>query len=272
MKLSNQDADLFFKLMWSLQFYVNQHLALLPEISNVDEYSKLPQESKILVRNALYDNIGLIDSYIEKNNQEFTTEELDIIRSWKQFIRGEFFIERFLKKYTIFIRNESVYGVYALHDPLEEIFLYVPPPQYVKAVLLPFKGKLIYDGLLHLHNLYFGSGIRSELKETYMTAKQNGRIIESFDSKKQFIPQDKQKKSTLDWRPAIDEITQEITKLRSSAGSPPIQSPAFSLAKASIEFVKTAVHTPDNIEDLWKALKKVERAIRKVETTLYRAE
>jgi hypothetical protein len=30
MKLSQDDADLFFKLMWGLQFYVNQQRRILP--------------------------------------------------------------------------------------------------------------------------------------------------------------------------------------------------------------------------------------------------
>jgi len=42
--------------------------------------------------------------------------------------------------------------------------------------------------------------------------------------------------------------------------------------KASVDFTKLAVNNPDDIDELWKALKKVERALGKVEKVLYRAE
>ena len=268
MQLTTQDAEIFYRLMWSLQSYVNQKLGILPQITTVDEYQILTSRETIPVRDALFDNIELIDAYLQENPQQFITEELDIIKSWKQFIRGEFFIERFLKKFTIFIGNEDVYGVLGLYESFEDLLPFVRLPYYVKAVLLPFKSKIIYDGILESYNILFGGGMRSDLKETYMIAKQNGRIIDSFDPAKRV----KKKKPSKDWRPIVDEISQEVKKLRSSSGAPPIQSPAFSLAKASIDFTKTAVNTPDDLDELWKSLKRVERAIRKAETTLFRAD
>jgi hypothetical protein len=268
MKLTIQDAEVFFRLMVSLQSYVNMKLGILPHISTVEEYQILSSRERIPVRDALYDNIELIDAFLQENQQQFQAAEIEILRSWKRFIRGEFFIERILKKYTIFIGDENVYGVLALHESFEEMLPFVRLPYYTKAVLLPFKSKIIYDGILEGYNISFGRGIRSDLKETYMTAKQNGRIIDSFGPVKRVV----KKKPSKDWRPIINEISQEVKKLRSSSGAPPIQSPAFSLAKASIEFTKTAVHTPDDLDELWESLKRVERAIRKAETTLFRAE
>jgi hypothetical protein len=44
------------------------------------------------------------------------------------------------------------------------------------------------------------------------------------------------------------------------------------MVKASIEFAQFAVENPDDIEHLWKVLKKVQRAIKNAETVLYRSE
>jgi hypothetical protein len=248
MKLTTQDAEMFYRLIWSIQSYINLKLGILPQITTVDEYQILTSKEKIPVRDALYDNIELIDTYLQENPQQFLKEELEIIKGWKQFIRGEFFIERFLKKYTIFIGSENVYGVLALYESFEDLLPFVRLPHYTKAVLLPFKGKIIYDGILEGYNILIGGGISSDLKETYMTAKQNGRIIDSFD------PVKRVKKPSKDWRPIVDEISHEVKKFRSISGAPPIQSPAFSLAKASIEFTKTAIHTPDDLDELWNSL------------------
>lgn len=272
MKLSRQDADLFFKLMLSLQNYVNLKMGIAPDIDTVEEYKKLPSSQKVEVRDALYDNIGLVSSYLKENPQSLSAEELEIIEGWKKFQRGNYYIERTLKKYAIFIGDEGVYGVFALYDRLEDVLPYVRWPHYTKAVLLPFKGKIIYDGLLQGYRVSFGGGIKSNLKETYMAAKQNGRIIESFDPKIQAEIAVSREVPVKDFGPTMDEISRQVKKLRSSRGAPAIYSPAFSLAKASIEFAKLAVEDSDNIDELWRIMKKVDRAIRKAETVLNRAE
>jgi hypothetical protein len=272
MKLSTQDGDLFFKLMWSLQTYVNLKLEILPGIDTIEEYQMLPTSDKFVVRDALYENIGLIDSYLEENPQDLSKEELEIVESWKKFQRDDFFIERLLKKYAVFIGGEKVYGVLALHETFDEVLPYARLPYYVKAVLLPFKGKMIYDGLLNSYAISFGGGIKSDLKETYMAAKQNGKIIESFDPQKQAELTARGKKPVKDYGPTLEEISQQAKKLRSSSDAPAIHGPAFGLVKASIEFATLAVDNPDDIDQLWKKLKKVDGALRKLETVLFRAE
>jgi hypothetical protein len=270
MKLSEQDAELFFTLMWSLQNYVNLKLDILPEIKSLEKYRELPSSEIIEVRDALYDNIELIDAYLVDNPQNFLEAELEIIKSWKKFKRGDFFIERLLKKYAIFIGGDKVYAVFALFEPLEDVLPYVSLPYYAKAVLLPFKGKIIYDGLLQGYSVIFGNGIKFDLKETYMAAKQNRQIIQSFDPEMQSQKDVRKKKPLKDWGPTLEEISQHAKKLRSSSGAPPIHGPAFSLAKASIEFARLAVENPKDTDELWKALEKVERVLRKTETVLYR--
>ena len=39
------------------------------------------------------------------------------------------------------------------------------------------KDLIIHDGFFEFHNVFFGPGTRNELKETYMAAKQQGRVI-----------------------------------------------------------------------------------------------
>ena len=61
MELITQDADLFFRLMWSLQNYVNLKMVIVPDVMTLDEYEQLSSSEKLDVRDALYDNIELID-------------------------------------------------------------------------------------------------------------------------------------------------------------------------------------------------------------------
>jgi hypothetical protein len=145
-------------------------------------------------------------------------------------------------------------------------------PVFVKAVLLPFKGKIIYDGLLQGYNLFFGRGISSGLKETYLAAKQQGRIIDSLPADALLPQATRPQTPTRDWRPDLDVLAAHVKELRAGSDQPPVLSPTFALVKASVELAQCAVATPNDVTTLWKALKKVGRAMGKVETTLDRAE
>jgi hypothetical protein len=273
MKLSTQDADLFFELMWSLQFFVNQQLRVLPHVESLEAYRDCSTEEKMRVREALYANSELIDAFVEKNPAQFSSENLEIISQWKRFIVGQFYIERFLKKYAIFIsKDEQVYGVLALHDAFDAMFYPEQLPVLVKAVLLPFKGQIIYDGLLQSYNVLFGRGISSDLKELYMAAKQQGRIIESLEPGRGPTTIEKSRKPRKDWRPELDELMVKAKTLRAGSDQPAILGPAFSLVKASVELAQSAAHNPDDVYELWDCLRKVGRAAASVETTLHRAE
>lgn len=273
MKLSEQEVELFYELMWSLQFFVKQKLKLLRKIRTLQDYSDCSQQDKMKVRQTMYENIELIDIFIKENPQNFSDEKLDIVASWKSFIFDNFHIERILKKYTVFISSKkNVYAVLALTNDFGEIIHKSQLPLYVKAVLLPFKGKIIYDGLLERYNIYFGGGISSDLKEVYLAAKQNGKIIETLDSDIKTQSLIKLKENIKDFRSEFDKLTEISNKLRGGSGQPPINSPVFGLIKASIELGQLAVSEPNDIENLWQNLNKVFRSLKKVERTLSRAE
>lgn len=271
MKLSDKDAKLFFDLMWRLQYFVNQKNKINKNIKSLEEYIRCSTQEKLEVRTSLYSDINIIDSYIQENPQKLSEESLNIISGWKRFVKGTFHIERYLKRYAIFIKNDEVYGVLGLHQDFNELIHRSRLPMYVQTVLLPFQGKIIYDGLFQAHNIYFGSGIKRELKESYMIAKQNNRIIESFDTAKNDIKKKKKNKPLKDWGPELNELANASKKLRGKASDPALLSPAFSLVKASIEFAQFAVSDSNDQEDLYKALNKVRRAYNKSNTVLNRA-
>lgn len=167
MVVSKDDVELFFKLMWSLQVFVNRKLNLVPDCDTVEALKELEMEKRVVVRDAVYGNGELIPQFAEENPQGFSDEELSIVRGWSKFITGDFFIERYLAKHAIFIKDKTVYAVLGLHDPFDRFAPREYLPLYVKVVLLPFKGKIVYDGLMHSHRIHFGSGTRGDLKETY---------------------------------------------------------------------------------------------------------
>ncbi len=65
----------------------------------------------------------------------------------------------------------------------------------VQAVLLPYKDKIIYDGLLTTYNISFGPGIRHSLNESFKEAKERHGIVTSLPMSDQPVAATKPRKT-----------------------------------------------------------------------------
>jgi len=134
------------------------------------------------LKDILYDKLELIDSFIKDNHNDLSAPDREIVSSWKNFVVGRFYIVRHLKNYTIFLdENEppKAYGVLGIITPLEDM---IGPnlPRMVKATLLPFENRIIYDGTIFPYNILFGSGTRRSINDSYSQAKNSLGIITSL--------------------------------------------------------------------------------------------
>ena len=182
MLLSPDDAKLFFKLNRSLMCFVNERLQIVPDIGSPDEFSRLPPETRHEVRNAFLNETGLIEVFVDANPFDLSAEELDVVFSWRYQVAGKFYIFRHLKKYTVFLPTDGppvAYGVVALSEPFESL---IGPclPVMTETVLMPFKDKIVYDGLLSTYNISFGGGIKRSLNDSYREAKERLGIVTSL--------------------------------------------------------------------------------------------
>ena len=101
MILLPEDGKLFYELMWKLQYYVNQKNGFHKNISSFDEYANLPTEKKLKARDAVWEHPDLIDIYVRENPDMLSLAELEIVRKWKGYVKGSFFLLRHLKKGSI---------------------------------------------------------------------------------------------------------------------------------------------------------------------------
>ena len=230
MTLDLEDGRLFFELMWKLQFYVNQKRGFYTNISSEQEYANLPTEKKLKAREGLWKSPELIEAYVQENPDALPSDQLEIVGKWKSFVKGSFFILRHLKKGSIFIgKDDKVYAVHGIQDPLEEVIPSYALPHMVEAILLPFKGKIIYDGLLSGYSIHFGGGMRSSFNRMYMAAKQKDRIITTLEPDLQTPLPDKPKKTI---GPQLREASAALAKVK---GGSPLQKSALALARTSLE-------------------------------------
>ena len=183
MRIDPHDLPLLYKLHMALMFFVNQRLNVVEQpLASPDQVAKLPPEERIKLRDALLVNMDLIDAFASQNSFKLSQDELEIVRSWNDLVAGKFYVYRCLKNYTIFLTIEEpvvAYGVLSLMDSFEDL-IGTRLPHLCNAVLLPFKGQIVYDGLLAGYNITFGGGVRRRLKDSYDDAKARQGIITSL--------------------------------------------------------------------------------------------
>src|SRR5438552_3965126 len=183
MLLPPHELELLFKLHRALMFFVNQRLKVIPDkLATPEEFAAMSPEIRVKVRDALNANVDLIESFVDENPAHFSDDELDIVRSWRHLVAGRFYVFRELKKYTVFLSTTSpaiAYGVLALSQPFEDL---IGPylPVLTQTVLLPFKGVIVYDGLMSSYNISFGPGIRRNLNQDFRDAKARHGIVTSL--------------------------------------------------------------------------------------------
>lgn len=182
MRLSPEDVDLFYKLYMALLFFTNTRHGI-EEISTIEQLIQLSPQRRLAIREILFANDHLIDEFVSSNPAGLNQQELAIVAGWKSYLEGRFYLLRQLKRHAIFLSAEGepkAYGVLAIADLFDEIVPFMPI--IVGTVLLPFKGQIIYDGLLTSQNVIFGGGIKRRMNETYNEAKAKYGIITSLEN------------------------------------------------------------------------------------------
>ncbi len=181
MILSKEDAALFYKLQWNLMFHLNEKKKIIPNL-DYPNFKNQPMEKIGKLDGLLFSNPEHIDLFIAENPANLTENELLIVKGWKNYIKDEFVIARHSKNGSIFLKsdeNPKAFLVVGLLSELEEMFPYTP--LMVNTVLLPFKGKIVYSGVIRPYNITFGGHYRATFKEDFQKAKSTYGIISSLE-------------------------------------------------------------------------------------------
>jgi hypothetical protein len=182
MLLPSDEASLFIRLYSELIGFACDRLGEVDGVRDSETFRSAPLQAKANARNRLLENISLVDRFVREGPLELPREIESIVLKWRHFLRGKFILERDLRTHTIFLSQEGppeAYGVVALNSEFVELYRH-PLPALADAVLLPWKGRIVCDGLMSFSNIFFGPGFRRNLKESYKEAKARG-IITSLD-------------------------------------------------------------------------------------------
>ena len=135
-------------------------------------------DKKMEIRNEILANPDLITQHAKENISNLNEEDLALAAKFRHFIHGDFFMVSYLKKHTLFLSDDNlVYGVHALGDPFEAFYHPRDLPVRVRALLFPFKDKIIYDGLLEGYNMRFGRNMSASIKQSCQEVKAKYGVI-----------------------------------------------------------------------------------------------
>ena len=152
MKLSKREVTEFYSIWIRMSNFINKKYQLDPTYQMPENFNDLDGKANLIIRNALWENPHWLGEIInDEIEHDFMETELQQITQWRDHhIISIFIVTEHRTNHTVFMDTKDdgkLYGVYGLLDPLKKI---MPPrmlPFMGEAVLLPFKDKIIYDGI-----------------------------------------------------------------------------------------------------------------------------
>jgi hypothetical protein len=180
MILDRNDGEKFFRLWWNLLFYANQKLDIIKDVPLPDAFSIFPSELTAEVRNKIWEEDStILASYILENPNKLSSDDIGILKGWRKRLKNSFLVLKEYKNFTVFMADGKCYGVISLSKPISELVYAIPA--FVEAVLLPFRGKIIYDSILASRNISFGAGMRKGFNAEFQEVKKRDGVILSLD-------------------------------------------------------------------------------------------
>lgn len=146
--LSQKDVKLFYKIYFALLEFTNDKFNIRPNFKIYNKLHLNPSNLIDIVNKFWEKKDALIFEFCLANPYNFNKEELNIVKEFRNGIRDLFIIVKFYEEYTGVINKDKAYMIKGINDNLDNIISYKELPKVVYTTILPFKGVLIYDGIL----------------------------------------------------------------------------------------------------------------------------
>lgn len=179
--LPDYQVDRFYDLWLPLLEFTNLKTKTLPR-SVIKMMSKAPDlASENTLKVALWNNIWIIDEYVQNNPYHLNAADLELVASWRTFRFGDFLLLRVVRGLGIFLSQDEpgeFFAVNPLYSPFESL---LPEfPVMVRTAILPFENVLVYDGSMTSYAIRFGPGFREAARFWYIDAKEKHIIRTTF--------------------------------------------------------------------------------------------
>ena len=179
MILSAEDSTLFYELWKPLLQYANNRAKMFPDVNFKKDQGIYIQVGCDMAE-WLWEHIEIIDDYL-KEHPRMKEEHKAILSSWKRCIRSNWIVERHLKSGSVFLgKSPYAFLVQGIVSSFEEMIGMYGTPVMIEATLIPFRDKIITDGLVKAIPVQIGPNMKAAMKDEYMAAKKNGYLFSSL--------------------------------------------------------------------------------------------
>ena len=183
MILEEEQARRFYALWIPLLDFVNHKYRIDKRLYGMRSTKEAPIVAIEKIRDKLWANPLLIDAYVRANPHQLEDSDLQIISQWEHAVTDDFIVLRHLKSGSIFIpmqQDDAAYIVRGLFSTWEEMMRGAGLPQIVHTTLIPFEGKITYDGIIRSCRIQFGGNLKRQLNDSYREIKAAGHVYKSF--------------------------------------------------------------------------------------------
>lgn len=265
MHLSKEDAVLFLRLYWTLMAFGNDQGRISPARFTGETFSTVPRSELIKVRDEVLKSPAVLERFLAENPARLPPEHLELVAPWRRCLSGPFLVLKHLQKYSVFMNEQPpvhLYGVGGLNSSFAEL-VRAPLPLRVAATLVPWRERIVVDGLVASYAIQFGPGYRSSFNAQYAEIKRSEGITERLDGAPAPAKANAHKPVPANLGPQLAQLAALTDKLPS--GGEPQHTAVLSLLRASAKLATAVFNDPNEqrsrLTQLRRALTQLERAL-----------
>jgi hypothetical protein len=182
-QLSSDECREFYETWLGLMGFINERLNVVNDKIKAEYPNSVRDEIIYKVREVLWENPELIDEYLSETNLD--EEKINILKLWKtNHKKGMFILLEYQQNHAVALApnedgEDRLYGIKGISNSMSNV-LGRALPLTIETVILPFKGKIIYDSFIIPMPLTYGKGARAAFKEMHDKALKHG-IITSLE-------------------------------------------------------------------------------------------
>lgn len=165
--LSLKDTDLFYKIYFALLEFTNNKYKVKPNLKIYNQKYIDPADIIDIIVKFWQEKDIIIQEFIKNNLYKFNSEELKITGEFKNGIYTMYIIVKFENEYTAFMLEDKAYMVKGINDNLDNIISYKDLPVVTTTAIIPFKGYLVYDGILQNYSINMGPNFSKMIERDY---------------------------------------------------------------------------------------------------------
>lgn len=180
MKLPLTDAGRCIRLLDSLDRHAITTLKIFKNSNILDADYDFTKRRR--ARSIWQETPNFIEDFINAE-PKLSDEDIQILRGWIGKEYAVYILIKYSRTHGIFmsvdLENPKHYGVLGLTDSIKKVCPYALPVM-LRTTLLPYKGQIIWDGLINVINYHFDKKDTQKICEWCNNAEKENRIAFQF--------------------------------------------------------------------------------------------